>query len=95
MVINKYSVNKKLWVDHMYHLSLLAYRLSELPADLVEGAQRTHPLRGLLSVAWSALSQSFGGMFLRLLLGSKQLPPAWYAPQNQILFLSNVFSDIF
>lgn len=35
----------------MYHLSLLAYRLSELPADLVEGAQRTHPLRGLLSVA--------------------------------------------
>lgn len=44
---------------------------SELSSELVKGAERTDTLRGLLSVTRGALSQSSGGMFLRLLLGSE------------------------
>ena len=49
---------------------------SELSPKLVEGAERPRPLRGLLSVARSALSQSSWGMFLRLLLGPEKLSSA-------------------
>lgn len=64
--------------SHIYVYSVLNLTLhkSELSADLVQGTERTYPLRGLLSVTRSALSQSSGGMFLRLLLGSEKLSSA-------------------
>lgn len=55
---------------------------SELSADLVKGAECSYSLCGLLSVTWSTLSQSSGGMFLRLLLGSEQLSSVGYGLQQ-------------
>lgn len=68
--------------SHVFVFSLCPCEL-ELSSEMVKGAKRTDPLRGLFSVTRSALSQSSGGMFLRLLLGSEQLSSAGYGLLNQ------------
>lgn len=78
------------FITYTYVFSPPPYE-SELSAVLVKGAERTYPLRGLLSVTRSALSQSSGGMFLRLLLGSEQLSFAWYGLLNQQAQLMSFF----
>lgn len=77
----------KISIFAVYHIylscSLSTPYESELSAELVQGAGRPYPVRGLLSVTRSALSPSSGGMFLRLLLGSEQLSSTRYVYHTQ------------
>lgn len=85
--------------SHIFILfSIRPVHESELSSELVEGAERTYPLGGLLSVTWGALSQSSGGMFLRLLLGSEQLSSAGYVQRRATVnqqgeFMSLILTD--